>query len=62
MKKSFIVGKACNDYNDLLDRLNVTPVKTLKLHDDAFTNWKVNTPTYKPHKVYNNDILERIDE
>lgn len=55
---SYIVGKTCEEYQDLLDKLKRTPIATLNLHDEAFTNWKANYPTYKPRKVYNNGILE----
>jgi hypothetical protein len=55
---SYIVGKACEDYSDLLDKLQRTPMPATKLNDEAFTNWKVNHPEYKPRKVYNNGILE----
>jgi len=55
---SYIVGKACEDYNDLLDTLKRTTMPILKLNDDSFTNWKVNYPEYKSRKVYNNGILE----
>ena len=59
---SYIVGKACEDYNDLLDALKRTPIPTLKLNDDSFTNWKANYPEYKPRKVYNNGILELVSD
>jgi hypothetical protein len=55
---SFIIGKTCEDYSDLLDKLQRTPMPVTKLNDEAFTNWKVNHPEYKPRKVYNNGILE----
>jgi len=55
---SYIVGKACEEYQDLLDKLDRTPIDILNLNDDSFTNWKVNHPRYTPRKVFTNGILE----
>lgn len=59
---SFIIGKTCEEYSDLLDKLQRTPMPVTKLNDEAFTNWKANYPEYKPRKVYNNGILELYHE
>ena len=55
---SYIVGKACEEYQDLLDKLDRTSVVIPSLNDDSFTNWKANHPIYTPRKVFTNGILE----
>lgn len=59
---SFIVGKAAEDYNELLDKLKRTPLVVPNLNDDSFTNWKANHPEHTTRKVYNNGILELVSE
>jgi hypothetical protein len=59
---SFIVGKAAEDYNELLDKLKRTPLVVPNLNDDSFTNWKANHPVHETRKVYNNGILELVSE
>jgi hypothetical protein len=56
---SFIIGKACEDYIETLERLDRTLLKLPNLNDDSFTNWKINKhPEHTPRKVYNNNVLE----
>lgn len=62
MNMHYIIGKACEDYNTLLDNLKLNPIKNLKLNDEAFSNWKLNKyPEKITRKVYNNGILELVD-
>lgn len=58
-KNYFIRGKACADYCDKLDFLNANPVKELRLHEDAFYNWKINRyPESETKRIYNGNELE----
>ena len=45
MKEYFIVGKECESYMKTLDEISKMPVVNLRLHEDAFRNWKVNVRT-----------------
>jgi len=57
---SFIIGKACEDYIETLERLDRTLLKLPNLNDDSFTNWKINKhPEHTPRKVYNNNVLDQ---
>ena len=58
-KNYFIRGKACEEYLKRIDYLRANPVKDLRLHDDAFYNWKINRhPEPETKRTYNDGVLE----
>jgi hypothetical protein len=62
MTQHYIIGKACADYNETLDRLKRTVKPNLSLNEDSFNNWRVvrRTDTII-RKVVNDGILELVD-
>ena len=62
MTQHYIIGKACADYNETLDKINRKMKPNLSLNEDSFNNWRaVRRTDIIIRKVINNGILELVD-